>query len=130
MLRKHFILAAAIASLFGAGAAHAATEMKFDQASFAAAQQAGKPILVDITASWCPICAAQRPIIEKLSADPAYKDLTIFEVDFDSQKDVVKAMGALSQSTLIAFHGSAEKARSVGETKEQSIELLAAKTAS
>jgi thioredoxin 1 len=130
MLRRHFILAAAVASLFGTGGAHAATEATFDQASFAAAQQAGKPILVEITATWCPICAAQRPILEKLSADPGFKELVIFKVDFDAQKDVVKAMGAQMQSTLIAFHGAAEKGRSVGDTNAQSIQALAAKTAS
>src|SRR5260370_11966267 len=110
MLRRHFILVAALASLLGFGVARAATVANFDQASFAAAQQAGKPILVHINASWCPTCAQQRPIIEKLSADPAFKNLMIFKVDFDSQKDVVKPMGVQIQTTMIVFHRTTENA--------------------
>ena len=37
---------------------------------FAAAQNASNPILVEITASWCPTCKAQKPILNKLESDP------------------------------------------------------------
>jgi thioredoxin 1 len=130
MLRKHFILAVALAPVLGFGAAQAATEANYDPASFAAAQQADKPILVDISASWCPTCARQRPIIETLAADPAFENLMIFKVDFDAQKDVVKTMGAQVQSTLIVFHGAAEKGRSTGDTNAESIRGLLAKAES
>jgi len=98
----------------------------FTLQAFDAARAAGKPILVDITASWCPTCKAQRPIIERLSADPRFSDLVVLEVDFDSQKDVVRAFGARSQSTLIVFRGEAETGRSVGETDPAAIEALLA----
>ena len=71
MLRRHFIFAVFFFPLLGAEVAHAATEARFDQTSFLAAQKAGSPILVHIAASWCPICAVQRPILQKLSADIA-----------------------------------------------------------
>jgi thioredoxin 1 len=129
MLRRHFIFAVFFFPLLGAEVAHAATEARFDQTSFLAAQKAGSPILVHIAASWCPICAVQRPILQKLSADPGFEKLVIFTVDFDAQKEVVKAMGAQKQSTFIAFHGATERGRSVGDTSVQSIESMVAKTA-
>jgi thioredoxin 1 len=128
MLRRHLLLVALALPLLGTGVARAATEAPFSQDAFAAAQKAGRPILIDITATWCPTCAAQKPILDKLATDPAFKDLTIFKVDFDAQKDVVRTMGAQMQSTLIAFHGSAEKARSTGDTSPSSIRSLLAKT--
>ena len=76
----------------------AAQIANFDHLQFSAAQQEGRPILVDIRASWCPTCAAQEPIIERLTALPEYKDLLILRVDFDSQKDVVRILSARSQS--------------------------------
>ena len=88
------------------------------------------PILVEIDASWCPNCAKQRPILAKLSADPAFEDLLIMKVDFDTQKDIVREMGANMQSTLIAFHGKDERGRSVGVTDEAAIRALVAKTES
>ena len=57
--------------------APAAQTANFDRVQFVAAQQVGRPILVDIRASWCPICAAQEPIIERLAALPEYADLLI-----------------------------------------------------
>ena len=58
-------------------AAHAATEAPFTQQAFATAQHDGKPILVDISAPWCPTCAKQRPILSQLMTDPAFKDLCV-----------------------------------------------------
>ncbi|MGK9283675.1 thioredoxin family protein [Sinorhizobium meliloti] len=89
-----------------------AGELKpFETTAFEAAQQAGNPIVVDIWASWCPTCAAQEPIVEKLAASPDFSEVTVFKVDFDKQKDVVQALGAQRQSTLIAFKGASETAR-------------------
>ena len=107
----------------------AAQTANFDRAQFNAAQQTGRPILVDIRASWCPVCAAQEPILERLSALPEYKDLLILRVDFDSQKDAVRTFSASSQSTLIAFHGTRETGRSVGDTNADSIAKLFRSTA-
>jgi len=107
----------------------AAQTANFDRAQFNAAQQTGRPILVDVRASWCPVCAAQEPIIERLSALPEYKDLLILRVDFDSQKDAVRTFSASSQSTLIAFHGTRETGRSVGDTNADSIAKLFRSTA-
>ncbi|RUP00030.1 thioredoxin family protein [Hyphomicrobium sp.] len=113
-------LAAAIIMSTALGAS--ASERKvFDEKSFAAAQAQGKPVLVDVSASWCPTCQAQKPIIDKVSADPRFKDLTIFEVDFDSRKDVLRKFDARVQSTLIVFKGGKETGRSVGSTSEQAI---------
>jgi thioredoxin-like negative regulator of GroEL len=124
-----FALAGILCAGLGVAApAHAATEAPFTQAAFDASEQAGKPILVHIEAPWCPTCAKQRPILATLEAEPAYADLIVYKIDFDHQKDVVRAFGAQMQSTLIAFHGKAEEARSTGDTNAASIAALVAKT--
>ncbi|MGA7074300.1 thioredoxin domain-containing protein [Bradyrhizobium sp.] len=96
----------------------------FSAEAFKAAQASGSPILIEIHADWCPTCKAQNPILDKLTAEPKFKDLKIFRVDFDAMKPVVKEFGARMQSTLIVFKGSAEQGRSVGDTKEASIAAL------
>ena len=117
-----FATVAAISAL--AASAFAAETKTFDPESFAAAQQAGKPILVAIHASWCPTCKAQKPILSELMAEPKFKDLVYFVVDFDSQKEAVKYFGARMQSTLITFKGATETGRSVGDTEPSSIAAL------
>jgi thioredoxin 1 len=127
--RRRLLLLPLVASMLPVLAAHAATtQVNFTQAAFDAAQKEDKPILVYIEASWCPTCAKQRPIIQSLEKDPAFANLTIFSVDFDTQKDVVKAFGVRMQSTLLAFHGKDERARSTGETNPDKIRDILAKT--
>lgn len=102
----------------------AATEAPFTQQAFAASQHEGRPILVHITAPWCPYCAKQKPVLSDLENAPRFKDLVVYDIDFDTQKDIVRAMGAQKQSTLIVFHGAAEKGRSTGDTDANSIRTL------
>ena len=123
-------LIAAIFALQSVAPTHAATEVTFTEQAFKAAQADGRPILVDISATWCPTCAQQKPIIDRLAAGPEFSELLILHVDFDAQRDVVRAMGARMQSTLIVFHGASMKGMSVGDTDQTSIKALLDKSQS
>jgi thiol-disulfide isomerase/thioredoxin len=129
MISRRFLLQAATAATLASAApatAFAAEEQPFTRQAFQSAQNAGKSILVEIHASWCPTCQAQKPILGKLFNDPKFKNLAVFRVDFDSQKDEVRNFKARIQSTLITFKGTQEVARSVGDTNADSIaDLLA-----
>ena len=125
--RRSVLLSVLLACAAGAAAvapAFAVGPQPFDDAAFAQAQKTGKPVFVAIHATWCPICKAQKPILADLMADPKFKDLTYFTIDFDSQKDLVRRFGAQKQSTLIAFIGSKEQGRSVGDSNRASISDL------
>lgn len=89
---------------------------------------AGKPVVLDISATWCPTCAAQKPIVDGLMKQPAYKDVTLLTIDFDAEKATLKRFKVTSQSTLVAFKGAKEVARSVGDTTPAGLEGLVAKT--
>lgn len=125
MLRRLFLVA--LLSLFLVPLANAAAPVPYDDAAFKAAQAAGKPILVQVHADWCPQCAAQRPIIANLIKTDKFKDLVIFNIDFDTQKDLVRKFNAQRQSTLIVFKGANEIERSAGATQAGSITDLLAK---
>jgi thioredoxin 1 len=128
MLTRRFILGAVLAAgTLAASPAFAANAHAFDAKAFAAAQQAGKPILIAVHAPWCPTCKAQEPILSDLRADPKFKELVYFVIDFDSQKDLLKRFAVRAQSTLIAFKGAKEEARSVGDTKRDSIFAMVGK---
>ena len=128
LLTRRFLHGAMIALALGAAGlfspAWANTAVPFSEAAFKAAQASGSPILVEIHADWCPTCKAQNPILDKLTAEPQFRDLKVFRVDFDAMKPVVRTFGAQMQSTLIVFKGSAEQGRSVGDTKPASIAAL------
>jgi thioredoxin-like negative regulator of GroEL len=122
------LAAAALATAALASPAAALVTTPFTQAAFDAAKAAGKPVLVEVSAPWCPTCKAQKPILSDLRAMPKFKDLVIFEVDFDSQKEVLRGLNVQKQSTLVVFKGGKEVGRSTGDTKKESIEALLAKS--
>lgn len=126
--RRSILKASLIATAIVVSPALAETVPSFDAKAFADAQKAGKPILVAIHASWCPTCKAQAPILSELRADPKFRELVYFVIDFDSQKDLVNRFGARMQSTLIAFKGAKEEGRSVGDTNRASIYALVGKS--
>ncbi|MFM9858961.1 thioredoxin family protein [Pseudoxanthobacter sp. M-2] len=119
------LLLALVATLFAA-TARAEVGTPFTPAAFEAAQKAGKPILIDVNAPWCPVCKAQAPTLAALPAVPEFKGLTVFSVDFDTQKDVLRSLGVQKQSTLIVFAGAKETGRTVGDTDPASIRKLVA----
>lgn len=123
--RRHFLASSLFASaLISSSVAFAGKRVDYSPAAFDAAQKAGRSILVEIHAPWCPTCRAQAPILSQLEGQAKFKDLLVVHVDFDSQKDAVHRFGARMQSTLITFKGTAETARSVGDTSATSIATL------
>jgi thiol-disulfide isomerase/thioredoxin len=114
------LAAAALLAFLAAG--HAA--QPFDEKSFQQAQAAGKTILIDVTASWCPTCRHQRPIVEQIEKEKP--NLVVYEVDFDSAKDILRRFLVQYQSTLIVFKGTKEIGRSTGDTDPARIRALIA----
>lgn len=97
----------------------------FDTKAFQQAQSAGKTILIDVAASWCPTCRQQRPIVQEIEKEKP--SLVVYEVDFDTAKDTLKRFHVQYQSTLIIFKGAKEVGRSTGVTDPNQIRALVAK---
>lgn len=110
----------AAAALLACGLAQALTVQPFSAQALAAAQQAGKPVAVHFHADWCPTCKQQEKAIETLKAEPGL-DITLLVADYDKEKDLRKAMKVRTQSTLVVFKGSEERARLAGDTAADKI---------
>jgi thiol:disulfide interchange protein len=125
-MHRRLLLAAlpALAVAAAARPARAAERAPFTDAAFDAAQAAGRPVLVEVTAPWCPTCRAQRPHVEATLADPRLARAVMFTVDFDSQKDALRRLNVRSQSTLVAFAGREERGRATGITDPAAIRAL------
>ncbi|WP_435018704.1 redoxin family protein [Tundrisphaera sp. TA3] len=46
----------------------------------------GRPILLNLWATWCPPCVAEMPSIAKLAADPRMKDVAVVCVSVDGSR--------------------------------------------
>jgi len=121
---KLFRIAALFLLSISARAALAGEIKPYNQAEFDKLAAEGKPILLDFRAGWCTICAAQAPVIQQLTAQSKYNDLTTFTIDFDRDTALLKAYKVEIQSTLIVLTGKQEQGRSVGDTSREGIERL------
>ena len=129
MIRIRLTLAALALSVFAFGTASmtrasAPQTTPYSTASLAALQAQNRPILVDVAAWWCPVCASQNRTIRRLIALPAYRNLAILHLDYDRQKTEWRALGATRQATLIAYRGRTERGRIAFETDPAKIEAL------
>lgn len=120
LTRAVFGLVAIVIFSYGASAAQ-----PFDLSAFKQAQAADKTILIDVTAAWCPTCRQQKPIIQAIEKENPR--LVVYEVDFDTAKDVLKQFRVRYQSTLIVFKGAEEVGRSTGDTDPAGLSALVAK---
>jgi thioredoxin 1 len=124
MIGRRHLTVAALSALCVAARPAWARSRPFSGEAFEAAQAADLPILIDVSASWCPTCRTQKPILARFLAEPRFSQMVAFEVDYDRQKPVVRQFGVRMQSTLIVFRGRDEIGRSVGDTNPASIESL------
>jgi thioredoxin 1 len=100
----------------------------YSQTEFDRLNAQGKGVVLAVHAPWCPTCKVQSPIQNELMSLPAFKDVTMMTIDFDSQKDLLKTFKVRMQSTIISFKGGKEMGRSVGDTSPIGIEALYKKT--
>jgi thioredoxin 1 len=99
----------------------------FSKAEFDKAVAAGKSVVVEFHADWCPTCKKQAPIVKEIAADPAYKNFVFLKADYDKDVEAKKAMNVTKQSTFVVFKGGKEVARSTGQTAKADIAATFAK---
>ena len=117
-MKRFTTIALACAALITSIPAMAApTWMPYTQAGFAKAQAAGKAIVVDVHADWCPTCKAQAPILDELRSEKRLSGVTFVRVDFDTDKAFLREHRIPRQSTVLVFRGTRETARSIAETR-------------
>ena len=96
----------------------------FDQAVFDQLLKEGKPVLISVYADWCPTCRAQEIFLKDLLKTPPYNNLQVLRVNFDQQKETVRALKVRMQSTLIVFKNGKEVGRSTADTDKDSVALM------
>jgi thioredoxin 1 len=109
--------AALLAGVLGASPLAQALEVKpFSAAALASAQKAGQPVAVHFHAEWCPTCRKQSTVLTQLKSDKSLDAVTVLVADYDAERDLRKTLKVRTQSTVIVFNGTTERARVAGET--------------
>ncbi len=78
-----------------------------------------KPAIVDFTATWCGPCQRIAPILEELAVEHA-KDIVIYKVDIDKERDLAKAFNVSSiPAVLFIPGGDKEPVMTVGSRSKE-----------
>ena len=95
-----FVLLVAVAGCVGSAEPPARVEVGFEAPSYAArdlkgdsvslALLRGKPVLLNVWATWCLPCKEEIPYLEKLHGEHAAKGLQIIGVSIDARGDEAK----------------------------------------
>jgi thioredoxin 1 len=96
----------------------------YNEAAFSEAKAAGKTVLLDFHADWCPVCRKQGPLLGSLVQEDKLKDIAAFKVNYDDETALKKQLKVTSQSTLIVFKGEQLVSRAVGVTDKDKIRAL------
>jgi len=118
MTSRHLIslLALTLASSFAQ-----ALELKpYSAAAVQEAQQSGKPHAVHFHADWCPTCRAQEKAFQSLKDDKDV-DFPVYVANYDKEKDLKQKLNIRTQSTLVVYRGTEEKARLAGDADSGNI---------
>jgi len=99
----------------------------FAQQAFDREMAAGKTIVLDCHASWCPICKAQRAILEPMLGEPEFAAVVGFIIDYDNASDAKREFDISKPSTLIVFRGTREVGRSTGVTDGKALRAFVRK---
>lgn len=99
------------ASLVLPRSAFAMAFAKYDAANFPKLLGAGGALVVHVHADWCSVCRAQMPVMDRVLAEPAYKNVRAVRVNFDRDKQFLTDHKVVRQSTIIVFKGGKEVAR-------------------
>jgi thioredoxin 1 len=106
-----------LAVALGSGSAFAQQQKEsFTPERFAALQQQGALVLLDVHADWCSTCAQQQRVLAEYREQHPDVPLHILQIDFDSQKQYVRQFRAPRQSTFILYRGDERLWFSVAET--------------
>ncbi len=109
-------------------ASQALTIDDYDPALIKKAEVTGKSYVLAFHADWCPTCKQQAKVFEQLKVDSAFKNVTIYYVDYDGETELKKLLKVRSQSTLIVYKGAKEMARSVADTSVDGLKQILAKS--
>ncbi|HLC68710.1 MAG TPA: hypothetical protein VJH24_02625 [Candidatus Bilamarchaeaceae archaeon] len=90
--------------------------LRYNEADFNRARSEGKTIYLYFYATWCPICAAERPDIFSAFNQMAYDNVVGFEVHYndpettDEDRAITRALGVPYQHTTIILNDEGEEA--------------------
>lgn len=80
----------------------------------------GIPMVLDMTATWCPPCKRIGPIFEAMADEPDYLGKVMFrKLDVDETREVTNQLEVKAYPTFLMFKNGEEVERFAGASEEK-----------
>ncbi len=122
--RLHRLALVITIAALAAGTAAAAEIHEFNDQEFQIARQTGQRMLVVVRSPWSPTNQELEDTLYRLAEDPSYTDVTVFELDYDRRKDVLRRLHLSHDRMVVAYRGSLERGRVSGLIDEMQLRRL------
>lgn len=96
----------------------------FTKAEYDTALNAGRTVVVDFHADWCPTCRKQEPLINEIVKSKGYENILALKANYDSETDLKRSLNVSKQSTVVVFKNGKEVGRSTGVTNKDDLKKL------
>lgn len=83
------------------------------------------PVLIDVTADWCPPCRAAAPVVSEL-AEKYRGRLKVVEIDGNESPDLAATLGVRGFPTFLAVRGAEIVGRQAGFGGKRGLEAFVA----
>src|SRR3977135_4742000 len=98
-LNRRTLFASAILAILISPAARAVSLLPFDSVRFDEARKSGKPVVLQVTATWCGPCQRLRKVVGGLLENSEFKAVVLFDADFDANKDALVKLNTHTVTT-------------------------------
>ena len=85
---------------------------------------ADRPVLVDVSAPWCPPCRAAEPVLADLARERA-RDLKVVRIDGEESPALVALLGVRGFPTFLLYEHGHEVKRQAGFRGIQALRAFA-----
>ena len=127
MKRRHFLALSALSLGTFPAWSETSQTVDFTPEAYKEALESGKPLLLDFTASWWPVCRSQeRTVSALIENNEAYRAVTVMKVDWDKFRGepITKELNVRRQATLVMFNDGKEVDRLISQTSADIIRQL------
>lgn len=96
----------------------------FTKAEYDTALKAGRTVVVDFHADWCPTCRKQEPLINEIVKSKGYENIVALKANYDDETDLKRSLNVSKQSTVVVFKNGKEVGRNTGATNKEELKKL------